>query len=131
MSSQTERQHAEYLGYQLERHLRETLEQFGQTIEAQAYECRDELAFAMTEAGHHLASSVPALRQRLREHSGDTERGRTEAPPARGAEATRHRLPGSRVAVTRTMRGTGFVRPSNDPEPESAIPAEGRDSQAA
>lgn len=154
MSSQTERQHAEYFKYQLKRHLRETMEAFGETIEAQAEDCREELAMALAETGYHLTSSVPMLRRRLREHAGRLETGAARATASLGrdlssagqgmsrrqtargpavvsAETSVHRVPGSRVAVTKTIRGMGFVPPAEDQEPESAIPPEGRDSHAA
>lgn len=130
MSTQTERQHARYLKRELERHLRDTLERFGETIEAQADECREELAFALAETGTLMTSSAPLLRARLREHAGRSD---GEEPQTRGTQRGRRRVPGSHVEVSRqqTLRGLGFIRPPAEEGAESAVPPEERDPQAA
>lgn len=135
MSSLTEHQHAELLKYELSRHLRDTLSQFGDAVEAQANDCREELALALVETGQHMTSSLPTLRRRLRAHAvraGEPgANGSLGAAPSRAAEPSPDRVPGSHLEVRQTLQGLGFLRPANEEAPEPAVPVQGRDPEAA
>lgn len=138
----------------LEHHLRDTLEQFGQAIEAQAEDCREELAYALADTGRRLTSSVTMLRKRLRDRAGQLEEGAAKAtsdvgrdlmqvgkrlsPRAQaramsggGMERSQHRVPGSHVEITATFLKTELAGPQSEfvhpePEPEEQVPPEGR-----
>lgn len=150
-----ERQHARYFLEDLEHHLRETLELFGETLYAQAEACREELAYALVDTGRHLTSSVGHLRERLRRTGERIELGAVSAteqigrtfveagdmlepgsgvrPLPRGVtgtEASQHHVPEAHVEIT--MQGYELLRP--EPEPEERVPYEGqhqRDSKVA
>lgn len=142
-----QRQHARYFLEDLEHHLRETLEMFGETIYAQAEACREELAFALVDIGLHLTSSVDGLRERLRRTSARIELGaatateqigrtlmdagellepgsgvRTLPLGVTGTEASQHHVPDAHVEVT--LQGYELIE--EEPEPEERVPHEGR-----
>ena len=139
MSTLTERQHGRYFLEDLEHHLRETLEAFGAALYAQAEACREELAFALVDAGRHMTASIDALSARLRRTGPAVDLGMGEAAADTGsgvrrlpagvtgqvsATASQHRVPGSHVEISYTMRGYEFIRP--EPAPEDQVPEEGR-----
>ena len=135
MSTLTERQHGRYFLEDLEHHLRETLEAFGAALYAQAEACREELAFALVDAGRHMTGSLDALRARLRRTGPQLEGATVEAGSgvrrlpagvtgAVSATASQHRVPGSHVEISYTMRGYEFIR--LEPDPEEQVPEEGR-----